>query len=662
MTLDLAIMIASVAINATLGLFVLRHRPQTASSRLFLIMIAVIIVWSYANFRIDTSPTDAAALAWMKVFYAAAIGIIALFLEFAHRFPFSRRSVLTALLPFARAGALAIIAVTMLTDLVFVSATLGPHGLASLAFGPLYLPFSVAALVGIMGAITELVLKRRKSLLPARDQISFVVFGWSTFLALVVIVGAILPFFIPVLVNLSKLIPLLSVAMVGATAYTIVRHNFLDIRIVLKRSLVYLVTLALVLGVYGLLVTLMDAAHGPSIEAVYLSAGITLLAGIAGFPVLERILSRLVDPIFFRDSYDYAAAIHALSTILYTHIELDDLIAASERRLAEFLHAEFVRITLQSRAPDQPHGATSFLGCGTLSIPISLNDEEIGVIVVGKKRTGDPYERRDIQLLETFAYQAATAFSRARLYAKAREHAHELERTVEERTRELREAQANERRMLVDLSHNLQTPLAVFQARLEQLAHTKLASEDAHSLAQPVQRLSGFIYDLLSLAKLESEKPDVHEGIDLSGLVDEIAEELTVIAGSKGVAIETAIAPGLRITGNERLLREAILNVASNALKYLSETGERRISFALAPKGQMAHLAVADTGRGISGDDLPHVFERFYRSRDAAALPTGNGIGLSITKRIVEQHGGSIDIESTTGAGTRVHIRLPLPD
>ncbi|MEK7510768.1 MAG: ATP-binding protein [Patescibacteria group bacterium] len=659
MTLDLAVVTITILINAILGVMVVRHHPQTSSSRIFMVMIALIIVWSYANFRIDTSTTDAASLLWLKIFYAITFGFIALFLEFSHRFPFSRESILTRLLPFTHAIAGLIIFFTLTTDLVFVSATLGPAGLAALEFGPLYLLFSITALVGVSGGITELILKKRRSLSPARDQISFVVLGWFSFIACVVIVGAVLPFFIPAFVNLSKIGPLFSILMVGMTVYTIVRHNFLDIRFVLKNSLVYLSSLIAIVIFYAVLVSLFTL-HEPSVDAIYLSAAITLILGIVGFPLLKETLSRLTDPLFFKESYDYAEAVQTLSNILYTHLEFNELQTKAEQCLAEYLHAEFVRIALRSRIPEEQHGATSFLGCGTLTVPIHLNEEEIGIIVVGNRRTNTPYERRDIQLLETFASQAATAFSRARLYEQTKQHADELARTVEERTRELRSAQEHERRMLVDLSHNLQTPLTVIQTRLDQLTPAKLTGEDARSLSLPLKRLSGFIYDLLSLAKLESEEPSTQDMVSLSELVDEIAEELTVIAGSKHVVIKTTIAPRLSVLGDARRLREAILNIASNAVKYLRDEGERRISLSLTQMNDEVHLRISDTGRGISSEDLPRIFDRFYRSSDTSMLPSGNGLGLPISKRIIEQHGGRLSIESVEGSGTSVHIYLPL--
>src|SRR3989344_2278591 len=107
-----------------------------------------------------------------------------------------------------------------------------------------------------------------------------------------------------------------------------------------------------------------------------------------------------------------------------------------------------------------------------------LNGSYIGSIHVSSKQSGDPYTAQDQRLLETFAYQAATAFSRAQLYEETRQHAVELERIVAERTRELQKAQEDERQTLIELSHNLQTPLAVFHARLEQLKCSGLSSMD----------------------------------------------------------------------------------------------------------------------------------------------------------------------------------------
>jgi two-component system phosphate regulon sensor histidine kinase PhoR len=180
------------------------------------------------------------------------------------------------------------------------------------------------------------------------------------------------------------------------------------------------------------------------------------------------------------------------------------------------------------------------------------------------------------------------------------------------------------------------------------------------SLEQPVRRLSGFIYDLLALAKLEREKPNIYAGLNLSELIGEIAEELEIIAENKGIQIKSSIKPQVLITGDGKRLREAFLNIASNALTYMRDEGTRRIAFTLTQEDETAHLSIADTGRGIPSSELPRVFERFYRGSATKDTTRGNGLGLSLARRIVEQHSGTIKIESIEGTGTTVHIFLPL--
>lgn len=453
--------------------------------------------------------------------------------------------------------------------------------------------------------------------------------------------------------------PITSLFFIIGCAYVITEQRLFDIRLGVQRSMVYSFLLALIIGVYtGALYLLLLLSPLQSVTAIYLSAGATMIAGILGAPIIERYFKRLTDPIFFKDAYDYAEALHTLSSILYRETELVDVVRETEQELTRTLRTDSVRIYYADHGVDtaDPEAITSG---HVLAVPISRDGAYIGSIHTGRKRSGDAYTPQDRKLLETFAYQAATAFSRAELYEKTKRHAHELERTVEKRTREIRTMQENERQMLIDLSHNLQTPLTIFLARLEQLKQRKPATEDVQSLELPVRRLSGFIYDLLALAKLESEKPNIHVGLNLSELIGEIAEELEIIAESKGVQIKSDIEPTILITGDEKRLREAFLNIASNALTYMRDEGERRVTFTLTREDANAHLSITDTGRGIAASELPRVFERFYRGTTTKDTTRGNGLGLSIVRRIVEQHGGQVEIASVEGNGTEVHIHIP---
>lgn len=525
--------------------------------------------------------------------------------------------------------------------------------------GPLYLiTFFI-----LMSALTYSLIRLLRALSQEpgdlrRIQLSYVLLGLMLSLVGEIVFDIVLPLLGEL--RFYTLGPVTSIFFILGCAYAITERNLFDIRLIVQRGMVYSFLLTLIILAYtGLLSLVLLLSAASSTTAIYVSAGLTVVMGILGTPLITRFFTTLTDPLFFKNSYDSAEALHTLSEILYRHMDLETLIHQAEIELARIFKAESITIVYGASGIDEPDFDAVASG-QILGVPITQGDVYSGSIHTGRKRSGDPYTLQDQRLLRTFAYQAATAFSRAELYERTKQHAQELEHTVEHRTEELRAIQAQERQTLIDLSHNLQTPLTVFQTKLEQLKQTTLAADVAYSLEQPIKRLSVFIYDLLALAKLESEESETHTHIDLSDIVSEIIEELEVISHEKGVRIESMIEPHLVLTGNEKRLREAILNVASNALTYLKDEGERCISFRLLQKDSAAFLTIVDTGRGISVADLPHVCERFYRGTSEERLPSGNGLGLAIAKRIIEQHHGILTLESTEGKGTSVHIQLPM--
>lgn len=514
----------------------------------------------------------------------------------------------------------------------------------------------LAALVyGLVRLIRAL---RRERYYTRRMQLAYALLGLILTLAGELFFDVLLPLFGEL--RFYTLGPLTSIFFVLGAGYAITAHRLIDIRLLLRRGVTYSLLVASIIAAYtSLLASVLLFFPIEDGMAVYVSAGLTTIAGILGSPFLLAFLERITDRVLFRGHYEYAEALHRLSELLYEHTDPTDLMRAAETALREILRADWVGITYASdHGIDEPD--LDAIADGTLlGVPIRHGTTYIGSIHAGPKRGGGVYTPRDRRLLETFAYQAATAFSRAELYEKTKQHAEELQRTVRERTHELQTAQEQERRTLIELSHNLQTPLAVFQARLDQLKQTSIAADDVRSLEQSLARLSSFIYDLLALAKLDRKSPDTKETLDMSELVAEVAEELEVIAKETTATVTSTVPSALYVTGNAKQLREAILNIASNALKYLDETREQRIAFSLSSSDKELQLTISDTGRGIAAEDLPHIFKRFYRGSEAKQMAAGNGLGLAIAKRIIERHGGTITIESTEGIGTHVCITLP---
>jgi signal transduction histidine kinase len=152
----------------------------------------------------------------------------------------------------------------------------------------------------------------------------------------------------------------------------------------------------------------------------------------------------------------------------------------------------------------------------------------------------------------------------------------------------------------------------------------------------------------------------MREVVELSQIVVRAGEIFQAVAESRGITLQVDAAPGIRVEGHRDLLRQVVNNLVDNALKFTPEAGVVHVRLEQEIEG--IRLVVEDTGSGIAPEDLPRIFERFFRgdrsrSRDAAVR--GTGLGLSICRSVVESHGGRIDCQSREGAGARFTVTLP---
>jgi heavy metal sensor kinase len=227
----------------------------------------------------------------------------------------------------------------------------------------------------------------------------------------------------------------------------------------------------------------------------------------------------------------------------------------------------------------------------------------------------------------------------------------------------LQEAFERQTRFTADASHELRTPLATQLAELE-WALTRQRSNDEYEQSLRVcmtaaRRMRAVVEGLLTLARADAgAAPLPRQPVDLYGLARDVAGSLDASATLRGIQLEVAGEAAI-VSGDPDRLRELISNLMGNALQYCSAGGRVQCSVLMSP-GTTAILEVSDTGPGIDAEDLPHIFERFYRASKARSRVTGGaGLGLAICKWIAESHGGRIRCESTLGRGTRFVVELP---
>ncbi|OXS56238.1 hypothetical protein B1A99_20955 [Cohnella sp. CIP 111063] len=229
----------------------------------------------------------------------------------------------------------------------------------------------------------------------------------------------------------------------------------------------------------------------------------------------------------------------------------------------------------------------------------------------------------------------------------------------------IRLSMEKQRQFVSDASHELRTPLSVIQAHAELLLrhpdHTiEQDSKHVSTVLQESRRMSKLVGGLLTLARSDSDQLDLErKPVQLDRIVQESVNKMTMLAEIKDIILNAEIDASIPMIADEERLHQLLATLLDNAIKYTPEGGVVRV--VCRRMTHTARLEIEDTGIGISPEDLPHVFDRFYRGDKARARREGGtGLGLAIASWIVERHGGKIKVDSKLSVGTLVSVTLPL--
>ncbi len=225
----------------------------------------------------------------------------------------------------------------------------------------------------------------------------------------------------------------------------------------------------------------------------------------------------------------------------------------------------------------------------------------------------------------------------------------------------LEEAETLRRRLVADVAHELRNPIAAARAQAEGMAEGVLEVDPARldSLVDDLHHLTVLVDDLQELSLAESGRLSYEMGpLDLTVLAAREAERAATTASPGVIVSGPAGADAVIVSADERRISQVLRNLLSNAIRH---TAAGSVTVTVASFDGFADVRVTDTGEGIPAEDLPHVFERFYRADSSRSADTGGaGLGLAISSRIVEDHGGSVFAESREGSGATIGFRLPL--
>jgi len=290
-----------------------------------------------------------------------------------------------------------------------------------------------------------------------------------------------------------------------------------------------------------------------------------------------------------------------------------------------------------------------------LSIPLFREQQIMGGLTVWRKQAGN-FESEIVNLLQTFATQSALAIQNARLF-----------REIEDKSREIETANRHKSEFLANMSHELRTPLTAIIGFSEVLSEkvfgemNEKQNEYMDDIVSSGRHLLSLINDILDLSKVEAGRMELDlTKFDLPTAIDNALILIRERATRHGIKLEHKIDERLgEVIGDERKFKQILLNLLSNAVKFTPEGG--RIDVDAALTREAVEVSVSDTGVGIAPENQETIFEEFRQvGTDASKKREGTGLGLTLTKKFVELHGGTIRVESALGKGSTFAFTLPL--
>jgi heavy metal sensor kinase len=293
-----------------------------------------------------------------------------------------------------------------------------------------------------------------------------------------------------------------------------------------------------------------------------------------------------------------------------------------------------------------------------IAIPLTLAVAAGGGIFLAR-RALKPVD----QIAQTAQEIGETDLSR-RIDVNTKDELGRLAATLNEMIGRLENAFRRQQQFTSDASHELRTPLAVIEAESSLALQKKRPSSDyrrsLETISREARQMSSLIAKLLALARSDAGKERWNFAeVNLGKLISGLTTDAEVLCQEKGLTFQLDQTQDLVVTGDDARLRELFMSLLDNAVRYTPIPGA--VSVSLRREGQMAIVAIIDTGVGIPAEDIPFIFERFYRvDKSRSRFDGGTGLGLAISQRIAQAHGGRIEVESRVGVGSTFSVWLPL--
>jgi signal transduction histidine kinase len=670
--------------------------------------VLLFFVSLYPGFNYLALQDPERAHTWAKFILLSAIPVGPLFYLFVKTFP-SNRFVVNRLAKVFLGWAIINI-ILAFSNLIFKAVVI-VNGQPQIQPGPAVPSFGLLQVSSLLCGSVVLFQKYRRATGILKVQLLYITIGIITSFALTLTATLILPLSMGI-TALLPVSPLFLLIAAIASAYSIVRHRLLDIRVVVARSVVYVLLMLSMALIYGLLIfgstSFIFTAARQSMVQNTINIGLALILAFT-FQPLRRFFERITDKVFFRDRYNSEAVINDVTKVLASQLDLEklldgslDIICRSLRvGYAQFIifnHDKIYKVAhfgpLPGRLMTLPTldklGTTTVVVADELergdrkdvmdehgvrvSVRLRTKDQFVGYLLLGDKQSGAIYTDQDLEVLDILSQELAIAILNAKAYAEISRFNITLQQEIERATAKLRVANENLKALdktkdefLSMASHQLRTPLTTIKGYLSMLAEgdagsiTKDQKEYLNYAIGGAQRMVGLISDLLNVTRLSAGRFIIEKRpVDIAQIVEDEIRQLEGHAEAKHLKL-TFIPPAAKlplVQLDEGKTRQVIMNFIDNAIYY---TPKGEVSVLLEAGKANFRLLVRDTGIGVPKEAQAKLFSKFFRAENAQAVrPDGTGLGLYLAKRVVEDQGGKIIFESQEGKGSTFGFEMPI--
>lgn len=597
-------------------------------------------------------------------------------------------------------------------------------------FGPLF-PLYIAHLLAYIAAAFLIVFRGNdKASAKVRGQLAVIGLGMFVMAVIAVTTNVILPFIFHIF-HFQEVGALSTIAFLVAITHAISVHHLFDVRLIIRRTVVFTALLAFVVMVYGVSIFLMStfAVGGTAVLNAPLVIANLACIGIVGlsFEPLRRRLADSTDHFLYKKEYDQQEVLRSLALKLRDVLTLDEALEILMQTLVRVFHLSHAVtyvfqsgehgepvikrikqtgyhsanalleredrhttsyfashpsilhrtqleavLTREAASLKNPRHASQSLGLvstfrkeheakeavfqmlvrlkATIAVPLHVNHQIVGLILLSGKRSDEDYTQDDLSLLETIGSQAISSIQKAKLY----------------------EDDQMKSEFVSIASHELLTPITAIKGYLSMILdeHRGKVDKEAQGYLENVytsaNRLASLVKDLLSLSRIESGKMKFEpQSLDITKVIGDAIAQLRFTAEEKHIQL-TFEPPAMKqplpaVLADPDRTMEILMNLIGNAIKYTPKGSVTVCVYSEAKPAPHLRVEVADTGLGMSKPAQSHLFEKFYRvTTPETAGILGTGLGLFITKSMVEKMGGIIGLQSVEGKGSTFSFTLPL--